>query len=213
MTDYIRLIIADDHPIVRGGMRQFIEAENDLKIIAECGDGEEALNKIISLKPDIAILDIDMPKMDGIVVLETLREQNILCLVIFLTVHNDENFFRKAIRLGASGYVIKDSAAADIVNAIRTVSQGKNYMSPTLTPLFFKHSRPLSEQTGIESLTPTERRVLRLIAEYQTNNQIAQDLKVSPQTIKVHRRNAAQKLGIEGSHALMKFALENKFEL
>ena len=213
MTENINLIIADDHPIVRKGMRHIIEAEPDLTIAAECDDGAAALAKISELRPAIAILDIDMPKMGGLEVLRALREKEIACHVIILTVHSDENLFKNALNLGAQGYVVKDSATEDIVKAIRAVSNGRNYASPALTAYLFKANNFSPALSVLESLTLAERRVLRLIADYHTNNRIAEELDISPQTVKSHRRNIAAQLGIEGSHALMKFALENKFKI
>ena len=215
MNDEIRLIIADDHPIVRQGLRQVIEREADLKVIAEADNGEVALAEIEARKPDVAILDLDMPRMDGLEVLRLLRERAEIVAVIMLTVHREEAFFTRALQLGAQGYILKDSALADIVSGIRAVAAGQNYVSPLLTSyLFQQRERPLkTEPQALEQLTQTERAVLKLIAEYKTNHQIADGLCVSPLTIKTHRRNISIKLGLEGKHTLMKFALDHKDEL
>jgi DNA-binding NarL/FixJ family response regulator len=215
MENEIRLIIADDHPIVRQGLRQVIERESDLKVLAELDDGAAALESICALKPDVAILDVDMPKMDGFEVLRQLREKKITVAVIVLTVHSEEAFFKKALELGAQGYLLKDSAVADIAKGIRAVAAGRNYVSPLLTSYLFKQKRtePKTSRSGLEALTNTERQILKLIAEYKTNYQIADELCVSPLTIKTHRRNISIKLNLEGKHSLMKFALDNKAEL
>ncbi|HEV7746322.1 MAG TPA: response regulator transcription factor [Pyrinomonadaceae bacterium] len=211
----IRIIIADDHPIVRQGLRQVIEREADLNILAEAADGEAALEQIVALKPEVAVLDLDMPLMDGLELLRVLRERALAVAVIMLTVHREEAFFNRALELGAQGYMLKDSALADIVNGIRAVAAGQNYVSPLLTSYLFQQRKDVTktDRPALEQLTQTERQVLQLIAEYKTNNQIAQELYVSPLTVKTHRRNISIKLGLEGKHTLMKFALDNKAKL
>lgn len=214
MSPEIRIIIADDHPIVRQGLRQTIEREADLKVISEADDGAAALERIEELKPAVAVLDVDMPKMDGFELLRVLRERSVDVAVIILTVHREEAFFNRALQLGAQGYLLKESALADIVSGIRAVAAGQNYVSPSLTSyLFQKKAAPKSEGPSVDLLTETEREVLKLIAEYQTNNQIAEKLFISPLTVKTHRRNISIKLGLEGKHSLMKFALAHKDEL
>jgi DNA-binding NarL/FixJ family response regulator len=209
----IDVIIADDHPIVRQGLRQVIEREADLRVIAEADDGLGALEKIVELEPHVAVLDIDMPRMDGLEVLRVLSERAVAVAVIILTVHQEEAFFNRAVELGAQGYLLKDSAIAEIVQGIRSVASGQNYVSPLLTSYLFQQKRSATQVPSIELLTPTERQVLKLIAEYKTNHQIADELSVSPLTIKTHRRNISLKLGLEGKHTLMKFALDHKADL
>jgi DNA-binding NarL/FixJ family response regulator len=214
MSDRIRLVIADDHPLLREGLRRVIEQEIDLQVLAEAGDGAAALENIIALEPQIAILDVDMPKLNGFEVIRALNEKRVDVDVIMLTVHREEEFFNEALRLGAKGYVLKDSAVTDIVSGIRAVAAGQNYVSPALTSYLFKPRREAyAKPSGFETLTPTERRVLQLIAEYKTSNQIAEELFISPHTVKTHRKNICAKLNLEGSHALMKFALEHKTTL
>ncbi|MDQ3798441.1 MAG: response regulator transcription factor [Acidobacteriota bacterium] len=214
MSDRIRLVIADDHPLLREGLRRIIEQEIDLQVLAEAGDGVAALENIIALEPQIAILDVDMPKLNGFEVIRALNEKRVDVSVIMLTVHREEEFFDEALRLGAKGYVLKDSAVTDIVIGIRAVAAGQNYASPALTSYLFKPRRAAhAKPSGFETLTPTERRVLQLIAEYKTSNQIAEELFISPHTVKTHRKNICAKLNLEGSHALMKFALEHKTTL
>jgi DNA-binding NarL/FixJ family response regulator len=211
----ISILIADDHPIVRQGLRQVIEREADLKILAEADDGQAALEQIIELAPDVAVLDLDMPRMDGLELLRVLRERSLSVAVIMLTVHREEALFNHALQLGAQGYMLKDSALADIVNGIRAVAAGQNFVSPLLTSYLFQQriSAPKTNRPALAELTQTERQVLKLIAEYKTNNQIAEELYISPLTVKTHRRNISIKLGLEGKHTLMKFALDHKAEL
>lgn len=215
MDGKISIIIADDHPILRQGLRQIIERENDLEILTECGDGATAIKEILAHQPDVVVLDIDMPHKNGLEVLQALGEQSFNGKIILLTVHSEEEFFDEAIRLGANGYLLKDSVVEDIIIAIRTVINGQNYVSPALTTMLFQQRRHPSQnkQSGLEGLTPTERQILKFIAEYQTNNQIAETLFISPATVKTHRRNICAKLELEGNHSLMKFAVEYKSKL
>jgi DNA-binding NarL/FixJ family response regulator len=215
MTEKIKILIADDHPIIRQGLRQIIEREADLEIIFECGDGRSALAEILSRQPDVAILDVDMPHKTGLEVLRSLGESSFAGKAILLTVHNEEEFFDEAIQNGAKGYLLKDSVVEDIIVAVRTVMSGQSYVSPALTTMLFRQKRrpAQTKPSELETLTPTERTVLGLIAEYQTNNQIAETLFISPATVKTHRRNICAKLELEGNHSLMKFAVEYKDKL
>ena len=166
------------------------------------------------MQPDVAILDVDMPNKDGFEVTRTIIERQLPVEVIFLTMHKDESLFNAALNLGVKGYVLKDSALADIVNSIKAVGAGENFISPGLSTFLVKRSRRsglLTEQIPtVNDLTPTERRILKLIGEYKTSKEIAEQLFISIRTVEHHRGNIATKLQLHGSHALIKFALENK---
>ncbi len=215
--DEIHILIADDHPIFRKGLRQVIESEARLKVVAEADDGAAALELIRQLKPDIAILDIHMPEMSGFDLARTLFEQSIGVEVIFLTMHKAEDMFNAAMDMGVKGYVLKDSAVTDIVGSIKAVIAGQPYISPQLSSFLLNRSARRQElrrdTPGLDDLTPTERKVLRMLAEYKTSKQIADELFISPRTVDNHRANISAKLGLHGSHALMKFAIEHKSEL
>lgn len=217
MTNNISLLIADDHPIFRAGLRQVIEKDPRLHVMAEADDGDAALELIRKLKPQVAILDLDMPSKNGFAVAAEIRAEQLPVAVIFLTMHKDEMHFNEALNLGARGYVIKDSAAADVVNCIKTVAAGQSYISPALSTYLLNRSRravTLSEQQqGLRDLTPTERRILALLAELKTSKQIANELGVSARTVDNHRANIATKLDLHGSHTLVKFAIEHKSDL
>lgn len=215
MNKEIRLVLADDHPIVRQGLRQVIEREADLIVVAEADDGSTALDQIATLRPDVAVVDVDMPGMDGISVLRELRELAIETAVIILTVHCEEEFFSRALAAGARGYLVKDGAIGEIVTGIRAVAAGGNYVSPVLTSYLFDRKRAEPERAWslLAELTVTEKQVLRSIAEYKTNQKIAEELFISPLTVKTHRQNISIKVGLKGKHALMKFALDHRDEL
>jgi len=214
MADQIQILIADDHPIWRQGLRQVIENDMTLKVVAEAGDGQEALEQIQKLTPRIVLLDIDMPRLDGLKVAGVIRERKLPVEVIFLTVHREESFMNKALDAGARGYILKDSAITDVVAGIKTVVSGGHYTSPAMTSyLVNRRGRAARQKHGIECLTPTERSVLKMIADYKTTNDIATALFISPRTVETHRANICQKLSLHGSHSLVKYALAHSAEL
>lgn len=213
MKTEIRLVIADDHPIVRQGMRQIIETDPDLKIVAEVGDGVTALAQICETGAEIAILDVNMPQQDGFAVLREVRRQGLRTSVIILTMHNDEATFNMAMDAGAQGYVLKECAIDEIITCIKTVHAGRHYISPQLTTYLVNRSQRATSPAGvtprIDQLTATERRLLKLLAQYKTSKEIADELCISIRTVNNHRTNIAEKLGLQGSHALLKFAVEH----
>lgn len=210
----IRIIIADDHPVFRFGLRQIIEAESGFDVVGEADQGEAALDLVEKVRPSIAILDVAMPKLDGLALARHLQKGEVPVKIILVTMYREEKLFKKALEAGVKGYVLKDSAASDIISCIKAVAAGQNYTSPELTTYLVSRVRQVDAarvpRSGVESLTATELRVLSLLAEYKTSKEIAQDLFVSPRTVETHRNNICQKLNIHGSHALMKFALAHK---
>ena len=217
MKTATRIVIADDHPIFRSGLKQLIEAADDLQVVGEADDGAAALRLLETLRPDVAILDISMPEADGLEVAREIQNRRLSVEVIFLTAHGEEAMFEKAVSLGVKGYVLKSSAVTDIVNCIRAVCGGQHYASPALTTFLFKRARPANSSTqktpSLDSLTPTERRILKLLAEFKTTKEIADHLCISPRTVDNHRANIAEKLDLRGSHALTKFAVRHESEL
>ena len=208
------ILIADDHPIFRGGLRALIESDPSFSVVAEATDGEEAIASITSQRPEIAILDYNMPKLNGFAVLSEITKLKLDVIPVMLTMHNDEAMFAKAFELGVKGYVLKDSASVDIVNCLHAVSQGQIYTSAAVTTFLYKRaSRGQQPPDGLESLTPAERKILRMIADYKTSREIADELCVSVRTVENHRSNISSKLGVNGSHALIKFALQHQSDL
>lgn len=217
MGKEIRIVIADDHPIFRRGLRAVIEADPLLKVVAEADDGESALARIEELQPDVVVLDIDMPPPDGLAVARRLREQRSAVKVVFLTMHNDEALLDAALEAGVKGFIVKDGAASEIVGCIKAVAAGQSFFSPALSGhLLARGNRPGSpagQSPSINDLTASERRVLRLIGESKTNQQIAGELSISVRTVEHHRANICAKLGLTGRNALLTFALTHKAEL
>lgn len=213
MKNKTRILIADDHPIFRSGLRHVIDSEAAYEVVAEADDGKTALSLIEEMSPDIAILDVNMPEMSGFDVISGLAGREEPIEYVILTMHDDEKMFRKAMDLGVRGYVLKDSAAVDIVNCLQAVCKGQNYTSAAVTSFLFKRASGTPEVEGLDSLTPAERTVLKKVADYKTSREIADELNVSVRTIENHRANISSKLGLQGSHALMKFALSHEADI
>lgn len=217
MNTETRIVIADDHPLLRQGLRQVIEADNSLRVVAETGDGQSALKLIEEHLPEIAIIDVTMPRTDGFELAQIMRDKKLPVGIIFLTIHDEEDMVNEAMDLGAKGYVLKESAVTDIVACIQAVRAGQHYLSPSITGYLFNRKKRADsfaeQQPRLDDLTPTERRILTLIAEYKTSKEIAEALCISHRTVENHRTNICAKLDLHGSHALIKFALRHKSEL
>ena len=217
MSNEIRIVIADDHPIFRAGLKQTIESAPRFKVVGDAPDGQTALRLIEELRPEVIVLDINMPLLDGLEVVNEIRQRRLPGEIVFLTMHSEEAMFNKALALGVKGYVLKDSATTDIVNCLNAVITGQSYTSPTLTAYLFKRAARRTDATqqlpGLADLTPTERAVLRLIAEYKTSKEIADELHIHYRTVENYRSSICTKLNLRGSHALIKFALQHQAEL
>ncbi|MDQ3021793.1 MAG: response regulator transcription factor [Bacteroidota bacterium] len=210
----IKITIADDHPVFRSGLRKIIEEDNEIEIIGEADNGEKAIELIQELKPDIALLDIDMPKLSGMDVLKEMKKKKIDIKTIFLTVYADEDVFDEAMDNGVSGYILKDSAIIDITDCLKTVASGKYYISPSVSDFLVnrrdKMKRLESNKPALNSLTKTELNILRLLAEGKTSKEIGDEIFISFKTVQNHRMNITDKLNLKGTHSLIKFAIENK---
>ena len=208
------IIIADDHPIFRSGLRAVIENDAAFVVVGEAADGEQALEMLADKKPDILIVDYNMPKLNGFGVLGQIADRKLDVIPVMLTMHNDEAMFAKAFELGVRGYVLKDGASVDIINCLFAVSQGQVFTSAAVTTYLLKRAtRTGNTAGGIDSLTPSERKILRMIAEEKTSKAIAEELFISVRTVENHRSNISSKLGLSGSHALFKFAVHNQSDL
>lgn len=210
----IQIIIADDHPIFRSGLKQIIEEDEGIEIIGFAENGEKALDKIDELNPEIALLDIDMPRMTGLQVLKELKKSKSSTKVIFLTVFSSEDIFDEAMELGVSGFVLKDCAVNDIVECIYKVADDNYYISPSISNLLVSRRDKIKklekERPNLMELTRTELIILKSISEGKTSKEIADEMFISYKTVENHRSNMSSKLGLKGSFSLIKFALENR---
>jgi DNA-binding NarL/FixJ family response regulator len=213
MADEIRILIADDHPVVRKGLRMAIEEDAGLELVAEVGDGEAALAVIEKLRPQVAVLDIDMPKLDGLAVAREIGKRRLPVEIIFLTMHTGEDLFLAALELGAKGYILKDSAMLEIVAGVRAVAAGRPYLSSALTARLLQPAGDDRQAEWVGRLSPTELRIVQLIASDKSSKEIGEELSIHYRTVENHRTNICRKLGIEGANALLRFALQNRHKL
>ncbi|MFH1847840.1 MAG: response regulator transcription factor [Candidatus Omnitrophota bacterium] len=208
----ISVLLVDDHSIVRQGIRWVIGGEKDMEIVGEAADGMEAVAMAKDKNPDIVIMDISLPLLNGLDATQKIMKENKNIKVLILSMHENRSFIEKALSCGARGYVLKDNASDEIVKAIREVEAGRYFLSQKLSS-FVIHDYALRKQKGIRLrsasvLTDREREVLQLIAEGMTNKEIAQKLELSIKTVLVHRNNIMQKLDIHNQTQLIKFALK-----
>ena len=217
MTAPYSVIIVDDHPIFRGGLRQVVEADPRFEVIGEAGDATAALQMLQQKRPDIVILDVNLPGLSGLEVARHLQKARIPSKIIVLTMHKEEETFNRALDLGVKGFILKENAVAEVVSGLAAVAAGQHYLSPSISG-YLVHRRKtadalLATKPGLDDLTTAERRVLKLIAEKKTSRQIATELFISPRTVDPHRANICSKLELHGSHSLLQFALENRSSL
>lgn len=217
MSQEIKIVVADDHPIFRKGLVDVIAADRRFFIAGEAADGETALELVLKLKPRIVVADIDMPKLNGLGLAEKLRTLVPSVGVIILTSYKEESLFNRALDLGVKGYVLKENAITDVVRALHSVADGQTFLSPSISSFLvnrIRRSEALhAENPTIDQLTPTELRVVRLIAENKTSREIGKKLFISPRTVDTHRNNICTKLNLSGQRGLLVFALERKEEL
>lgn len=210
----IRVLIVDDHTIVRTGLRALIKGEAGMELVGEATCGEEALQMAQALRPDVMVLDLSLPDLDGIQVTRKIKREQPDLHVLILTVHEDEALLREAIRAGASGYIIKHAAESELISAIHSVKIGDLYVHPRMIrTLFTEPEKPepssITDSSPEEQLTPREIEVLRLIVQGYTNRQIAELLSLSVRTVEGHRGNLTEKLGLHSRVELARYAREH----
>lgn len=214
MPNRIKVLIVDDHPLFRSGLRQVIADDPRLQLVGETGDGETALKLVEDKKPDVAVLDVNLPGLSGLDLARKLQVQHLPTRVIMLTMHKDEETCNRALDIGARGFVLKENAVEEILKAIVAVADGEHYLSSTISGyLVRRRNRAESlaaKKPGLDDLTKAERRILKLIAEKKTSREIGAELFISPRTVEAHRANICSKLELTGSHSLLQFALENR---
>jgi DNA-binding NarL/FixJ family response regulator len=204
-----RILVADDHPIVRSGLRKVLDAKPDMEVVAEAEDGAEAVRLALAEDVHVAILDVSMPRMTGIQAAEELHKRKPELKLLMLSMYDSEQFLFESLRAGASGYVLKSDADQDIVEAVRQTMRGQSFLYPsaisTLVRDYVDRGRPDTEQLDI--LTPRELQVLKLIAEAHTSKEIAQELVISVKTVERHRQNILDKLGMSDRVELTRYAI------
>jgi DNA-binding NarL/FixJ family response regulator len=212
-----RILLADDHPLLRRGLRQTIESDPGFKVVAEASNGADALRLIEQHKPHIAVLDVSMPDMGGFDLALELQKRKLDVATVFLTMHKGKDMFNKAMDLGAKGYILKDAAFDEIMGALKSVASGQRHISSELLDFLLQRLEGIDslvrQMPGLNDVTATEKRILKLIAEYKTSREIAEELHIHYRTVDNHRTNISNKLGLQGSHALLKFAVEHRLEL
>ncbi|MCC6170105.1 MAG: response regulator transcription factor [Caldilineaceae bacterium] len=209
-SERIRLLLVDDHQIVRAGLRMLFAAEPDMEIVAEVGSGLEALEAVAAVRPDVVIMDVAMPGMNGIEATRKIKELDPNVTVLALTMHEDEQYFFQMLDAGASGYIPKRAAPDDLVAAVRVVAQGNVFLHATLAR-FLMHDvlqRGGPETHEEDALSAREREVLTLTAEGMTSREIAQRLVISPKTVDRHRENIMAKLNLHSRAELVRYAIE-----
>lgn len=208
-----KVVIADDHVLIRRGLVQVLKRESTYSII-ETDNGKDALELIKNESPDVALLDIEMPEMTGFEVARVVHKEGLSVDIVFLTMHKDEAMFNKAMDIGVKGYVLKDNTISEIVACLEMVAKGRSYISPVISDYLLQRTqnKNTSESDGskLDLLTESERRILKLVAEMYTSQEIAEKLHVSLNTVQNHRSNMCQKLDLSGTHALLKFATKRK---
>lgn len=206
-----KILIADDHWVIRAGLRALLDSNPDVEVVGEAGDGYEVLEKLETLQPDIILMDLSMPNLDGIETTRQVIKKVPSIKILILTIHEDEGLVKEAIKSGAAGYIVKRAAESELNTAIRAIQQGNMYVHPALTRALMRDISPVTEPSmvPIEELTPREVDVLRLLARGYTNRQIADELNISPRTVEGHRSNLSSKLNRSSRVDLVNYAEEH----
>jgi two-component system response regulator NreC len=207
----LRILLADDHVVMRTGLRALLERQPNLEVVGESENGRNTVELSASLKPDVVIMDIGMPILNGIEATKTIVTEQPTTAVIILSMHADESYVMRALKAGARGYLLKDSAPADLLSAIQAVSQNKSFFSPKVSRILAEdYVRVLKQKGGVDSydlLTSREREILQLLAEGKANKEVATALNISPYTVETHRKHILEKLNLHNPAELILYAV------
>jgi len=207
----IRIVLADDHQLFRRGLRALLEQQPDLTVVAEAKDGREAVTAVQSQKPDVLVIDIGMQNLNGIEAARQLTEGHSEAAIVILSMHSDETYVLRALKAGAKGYLLKDSAEADLIRAIHAVAEGKSFFSPAVSKVLLDDYMRKLQRSGAEDaydlLTPREREILQLVVEGKSNKDVANMLNLSVYTVETHRSNIMEKLNLKGVPELILYAV------
>ncbi len=213
MTQKIRILVVDDHTLLRNGIQALLEEQEDIVIVGQAEDGREAVRLAHQLRPNVVLMDIAMPLLNGLEATRQIKREHPEINVLVLTMYDHEEYFRQLLEVGASGYIIKRAAASELVAAIRAVSRGEAVLSPAITRLLLEdylHRDANKVETDPDALSPREREVLQLIAEGKTSREIAEIMNLSVKTVQSHRTSLMQKLDLHDRGDLIKYAIQKK---
>jgi len=206
-----RVLLADDHQLMRSGVRLMLEREPDIAVVGEAGDGREAVALAKTLKPEVVVMDIGMPNLNGIEAALQMTQHDPELAVVMLSMHSDESYVLRALKAGARGYLLKDSAEADLIKAVHVVAGGKSFFSPAVSKVLLDDYVRKLKRSGAEDaydlLTPREREILQLVAEGKSNKDVANLLNLSVYTVESHRSNLMEKLNLKGVPELILYAV------
>jgi two-component system response regulator NreC len=207
----IRILLADDHTVMRRGLRLLLEGQPGFSVVAEASDGREAVQQAEATQPDVAVVDIAMPNLSGIEAAERITASFPQTAIVILSMHSDEGYVLRALKVGAKGYLLKDSAEGDLIDAIKAVHEGKTFFSPEISKMlvedYVREIRTRGAEDSYDLLTSREREILQLLAERKSNKEIAHSLHLSPYTIETHRRNLQEKLNLHSLAELILYAV------
>src|ERR1700683_640157 len=207
----IRILLADDHTVRRRGLRLLLEGQPDFAVVAEASDGRQAVERADATHPDVAVLDIAMPNLSGIEAAQRIAAELPSIAIVILSMHSDEGYVLRALKVGAKGYLLKDSAEGDLIDAIKAVHQGRTFFSPEISKMlvedYVREIRTRGAGDSYDLLTSREREILQLLAERKSNKDIAQALNLSPYTVETHRRNLQEKLNLHSFAELILYAV------
>jgi two-component system response regulator NreC len=207
----IRILLADDHTVMRRGLRLLLESQPEFSVVAEASDGRQAVQQAEATMPDVAVMDIAMPNLSGIEAAQRIATAQPNTAIVILSMHSDEGYVLRALKVGAKGYLLKDSAEGDLIEAIKAVHQGKTFFSPEISKMlvedYVREIRTRGAEDTYDLLTSREREILQLLAERKSNKEIAQALNISVYTIETHRRNLHEKLNLHSLAELILYAV------
>jgi len=214
MSQKVRIVIAEDHTILREGLRSLLSSDPNLEVVGEAEDGREAIQCVEKFKPNLILTDLSMPRMNGMEAIKEIKRQSPETKILVLTVHKAEEYILSTFQAGADGYLLKDSTHAELVMAVKKVLSGKHYISPEISEKviegYLEGKKTLKSRTSWETLTQREREILKLIAEGYKNKEIANYLCISTKTVEKHRANLMEKLDLHNAQALTAFAIEKE---
>lgn len=213
MNPKSKIVLAEDHTILREGLKSLLSSSQELEVVGEAGDGREAIQCVEKLKPDLILIDLSMPRMNGMEAIREIRRLSKEVRIVVLTVHKSEEYILATFKAGANGYVLKDATHEELLMAIKSVLRGKPYISPEISEKvlegYLEGRKTLKTKTSWETLTAREREILKLIAEGYKNKEIAEELCISVKTVEKHRSNLMEKLDLHSAQALTAFAIKH----